>query len=674
MPGVNTIGGAATTIASTFLSLPDAPNSYATYGLQVVRVNAQETGLEFVPSSGGGGTDLTYTASPTQGIVVSSTGLDAVLPLAGANAGLMSPADFTKLAGVENGATSNASNADLRDRTTHSGVQPLSSISPLVASRLVGRGSSLGTGSLEPISLGNNLQLDTTILQVTSPGSPTHIVFNIGGFLGASSSFTYNDATSTFSVPTINTSTIGTPDTNGLSLKTNNVVRVRISYEGAGLELLPNATDPIQLRFYELAANGTNYTGFRGAASQTSTLEYTWPTVAPTNNQALTWTTGGQLVWATVGGGGGATNLTTSANSTSVTILSDTGTDATIAAAVAAGNAGVLTGADKSKLDGIQNNATQNSSDSALRDRTTHSGVQGIATISPVNASRLTGRGSASSGALEELTLGTGCAISGTQFNVLLSSTVGGADGITGVGGSTYQGTSNYAARADHLHTHGSQSDPNNHALATSGAHGFMSAADKNKLDNGVLGTPDANPLNISKSAAVSGSSPKGSRQDHKHDIDTAAPTTTLTVGIGNSEGAATSLARSDHTHQILLSAGDIVSTSTTSTSSTSYVALSGMTTTPAAAGSYLVWFSATVRSTDLTAPTVTFAAHVNGNIVPGTTRLVYLQDLIGVHQVVTINVALGIASASDVIDIRWQTSFGTVECLHRTLNWLRYA
>jgi hypothetical protein len=52
------------------------------------------------------------------------------------------------------------------------------------------------------------------------------------------------------------------------------------------------------------------------------------------------------------GGGGGATNLTASRNATSVTVLSDTGTDAVLAAASAT-EAGVMTAADKTKLDAI---------------------------------------------------------------------------------------------------------------------------------------------------------------------------------------------------------------------------------------------------------------------------------------------------------------------------------
>lgn len=63
---------------------------------------------------GGGATDLGYTASPTQGVVTSNTGTDATLPLADStNAGLMAPAQHTKLAGIESGATADQTSAEI---------------------------------------------------------------------------------------------------------------------------------------------------------------------------------------------------------------------------------------------------------------------------------------------------------------------------------------------------------------------------------------------------------------------------------------------------------------------------------------------------------------------------------------------------------------------------------
>ena len=57
-------------------------------------------------------------------------------------------------------------------------------------------------------------------------------------------------------------------------------------------------------------------------------------------------------------------------------------------------------------------------------------------------------------------------------------------------------------------------------------------------------------PEDITKSAALVGNSEALARQNHKHDISTAAAST-LTASTTNAEGSATSLARSDHLHTI---------------------------------------------------------------------------------------------------------------------------
>jgi hypothetical protein len=59
-------------------------------------------------SSGGGDTNLSATVSPTQVVINSDTGTDATIPAAdGTNAGVMLPAQVTKLAGIAAGATKN---------------------------------------------------------------------------------------------------------------------------------------------------------------------------------------------------------------------------------------------------------------------------------------------------------------------------------------------------------------------------------------------------------------------------------------------------------------------------------------------------------------------------------------------------------------------------------------
>lgn len=73
---------------------------------------------------------LGYTASPTGGTVTNDAGADAVLTLAdGTNAGLMAPAQHTKLAGIATGATANSGDATLLARANHTGTQAASTIS-----------------------------------------------------------------------------------------------------------------------------------------------------------------------------------------------------------------------------------------------------------------------------------------------------------------------------------------------------------------------------------------------------------------------------------------------------------------------------------------------------------------------------------------------------------------
>lgn len=65
---------------------------------KVLTANSSGTAATWVTPASGGATDITYSASPTQGIVNSSTGADAAIPAATTtNAGLLLPADKTKL-------------------------------------------------------------------------------------------------------------------------------------------------------------------------------------------------------------------------------------------------------------------------------------------------------------------------------------------------------------------------------------------------------------------------------------------------------------------------------------------------------------------------------------------------------------------------------------------------
>jgi len=61
-------------------------------------------------------------------------------------------------------------------------------------------------------------------------------------------------------------------------------------------------------------------------------------------------------------------------------------------------------------------------------------------------------------------------------------------------------------------------------------------------------------PVSVDKSANLTGVASTVARSDHKHDVTTAAPA--QGIGGGNTEGAATTLARSDHNHALRTTAG----------------------------------------------------------------------------------------------------------------------
>lgn len=98
---------------------------------------------------------------------------------------------------------------------------------------------------------------------------------------------------------------------------------------------------------------------------------------------------------------------------------------------------------------------------------------------------------------------------------------------------------------------HGNRGGGSLHPAATDSVAGFLSASDKTKLNgvaSGATNTPLAStaPVDVTKATAAIGVGTTAARQDHKHDIATAAPSN---IGTANDEGTSTSLARADHVH-----------------------------------------------------------------------------------------------------------------------------
>jgi len=118
-----------------------------------------------------------------------------------------------------------------------------------------------------------------------------------------------------------------------------------------------------------------------------------------------------------VSGGTGGANLTSTVAAASVTINSDSGTDATISAATTT-DAGVLSAADKTKLNGVTTGATANQTDANLLNRSNHTGAQAVATITGLQTA-LDGKAALAhnhaasnitSGVIDTARLGTGTA------------------------------------------------------------------------------------------------------------------------------------------------------------------------------------------------------------------------------------------------------------------------
>lgn len=216
--------------------------------------------------------------------------------------------------------------------------------------------------------------------------------------------------------------------------------------------------------------------------------------------------------------------------------------------------AGFLSAADKTKLDGVATGATNTPlTSSAPADVTKAAAAVGVAT----SAARADHKHDVSTAAPGSVTIGAAAA-EGTATSLARSDhthALAAPATPQTVGTANATGSATSPARADHVHAHGAQTDGTLHAAAVpAGASGFMTGADKSKLDGvaaGATNTPltSSAPVNVTKAAAAVGVATAAARADHKHDISTAAP---AAAGLGTSsgEGTATTLARSDHTHQ----------------------------------------------------------------------------------------------------------------------------
>lgn len=156
---------------------------------------------------------------------------------------------------------------------------------------------------------------------------------------------------------------------------------------------------------------------------------------------------------------------------------------------------------------------------------------------------------------------------------------------------------------------------------------------------------------------------------------DAIATAIASTIGTDtvNTVGTASSVSRSDHTHEVNLPQSSAYASATTTTTSTTAVAMAAMTLTPGA-GTYLVLFATSLLSSTNNA-VQTVAVFANGTLVADTEITAIPRDTNSSSNRVPIS-TFGVATVADgqAIDIRWRTTAGTATAYNRKLQLVRIA
>ena len=284
-------------------------------------------------------------------------------------------AQETKLSGIATGATANSSDATLLARANHTGTQAQSTIVNL-ASDLAAKQATLVSGTNIKTVNGTSLLGSGDIVISGGSGATNLSVANNTATTLDIASDTGTDAT----IPQATTSLAGLFSASD-----------KTKLNGISVGATANATDA-QLRDRS-THTGTQTSSTISDFSSAVDTRIGLASVNALGDVVITTPSVGQVLkyngtnWvndvdSTSGGGGGNTNLSVvNITATTLDIASDTGTDATIPQATTS-LAGLFSGADKTKLNGIATGATANSADAVLLARANHTGTQTASTIS----------------------------------------------------------------------------------------------------------------------------------------------------------------------------------------------------------------------------------------------------------------------------------------------------
>lgn len=230
-------------------------------------------------------------------------------------------------------------------------------------------------------------------------------------------------------------------------------------------------------------------------------------------------------------------------------------------------------------------------------------------------------------------------------------------------------GTADRFARADHQHAIAADAPVtlNPDQANAEGVSTSFARADH------VHNVPAATPVTLNPDQAnAEGVSTSFARADHVHSVPADVAVSIATDSV-NAEGVSTSFARADHTHAISIPNNQATATADATTTSATYVLLTGMTLTPAA-GTYLVMFSTSVdHNTDNADVFVNI--YVGGAIVAHTERQATPQNTAFGAATQSIGLAtqtIATVNGSQAIEARWRTTAATATAHERTLTIVR--
>ncbi len=328
----------STPVGRALLTAADATAARSTLGLGSA---AQSAASSFATSAQGGKADT------------------ALQPGAGLSA--IDSAAASKLAGVQAGATTNSTDAQLRDRGTHTGTQLAATISDLYAA--------IST----MLQAGNNVTI--------TPSGGQLVIASVGGG-GGGGSVTWGGISGTLG----NQTDLQT----ALNAKANTASMAAVATAGTYASLTGKPT---------LGTAAASNTGDFAAASHSHAASAISDSTA--TGRALLTTANAASARSTLGLGSAATSaagdFATAAQGTKADSAVQPAGLAPYATTVDVNNKvdkvagkGLSTedysSAEKAKLAGIAAGATANSADADLRDRATHTGSQAISTITGLSA------------------------------------------------------------------------------------------------------------------------------------------------------------------------------------------------------------------------------------------------------------------------------------------------